>query len=111
MDMQITKEEKAHILALRGKLDAVTAPAYEHQVTALLEAAPCSLIIDFAGLEYISSAGLRVLLATAKRIKAKGMQLHCANVGGAVQEVFDISGFRSILPVHDGIASALDAIG
>lgn len=111
MDIQIAKEEKAHILTLSGKLDGVTAPVYEQQVMALLEADPCSLIIDFAGLDYISSAGLRALLATAKRIKVKGAQFHCANVTGTVREIFDISGFSSILRMHDSVAGALAAIG
>lgn len=110
MQMHITQDVKGHILTLSGKLDAVTAPAYEQQVMALLNAAPCSLIIDFVELDYISSAGLRALLATAKQIKAKGGQLCCANVAGTVKEVFDISGFSAILQIRDSLADALAAM-
>jgi len=110
MHMHLTTDGKAHILTLSGKLDAVTAPAYEQQVTALLDTAPCTLIIDFAALDYISSAGLRALLATAKRITAKGGQLCCANVTGTVKEVFDISGFSAILSIRDSVADALAAV-
>lgn len=110
MDIACITAEKAHIVTLSGKLDALTAPSYEQQVSALLATSPCSLIIDCAQLEYISSAGLRALLATAKRIKGKGAQFHCANVTGTVREVFDISGFSTILQVHDSVAAALAAL-
>lgn len=111
MDIQITQQEKAQILTLSGKLDAVSAPTYEQQVSALIETAPGSLILDFAGLDYISSAGLRALLTTTKRIKAKGGQLYCVNVQGPVEEVFQISGFSTILPLLGSVAEALADIG
>lgn len=111
MNVQVNKDDKGHILTLGGKLDAVTAPAFEQQVNSLLDTAPCSLIIDFAELDYISSAGLRALLATAKRIMIKGGQLCCANVTGTVKEVFDISGFNTILQIRDSVDDAMAAIG
>lgn len=109
MDMRTRSEEKTLVLTLSGKLDAVTAPVYEQRTAALIAAEPRCLVVDFERLEYISSAGLGVLLATAKRFKEKGGQIRCANVKGAVKEVFDLSGFSAIFPLHDSVAGALAA--
>ena len=68
------------------------------------------LVVDFEQLDYISSAGLRGLLVTAKLLKAKGGQVRFANVKGTVKEVFDISGFGSIFQMDDTVAAALAAL-
>jgi anti-anti-sigma factor len=110
MDIQMSKEGSTLVLALTGKLDAVTAPEFEKKVNELLAAESCVLIVDCERLDYISSAGLRALLATAKRSKSRGGQVRCANVTGSVREVFDISGFSTIFPMHDSVAGAVAAV-
>lgn len=111
MDIQTIEKDKAVIMTLNGKLDAVTAPEYEQKVSAVLAKGPCSLIIDFGQLSYISSAGLRALLATAKRIKTRGGQFHCAKVTGTAREVFNISGFSTIFQIWDSVEDALATLG
>jgi stage II sporulation protein AA (anti-sigma F factor antagonist) len=111
MDMETRTADKALVLTLGGRLDAVTAPEFERKATELIAATPGALIVDFARLDYISSAGLRALLATAKRIKAAGGQMLCAGVTGPVKEVFDISGFSAVFQMHDSVVSALAAVG
>ncbi|MDL2322178.1 STAS domain-containing protein [Desulfosarcina sp. OttesenSCG-928-B08] len=111
MHIETTKTGRADILSLNGKLDAVTAPEYEQRVTALLTDTPCFLVIDFTHLEYISSAGLRALLVTAKRIQGKGGQLHFSGVTGEVLKVFEISGFLNIFKIWASVNEALNAIG
>ena len=59
-----------------------------------------SLIFDFANLEYISSAGLRVLIATQKKLKAEDKTLTIKNVNAAVNEIFKMSGFDKILDIE-----------
>ena len=77
-------------------------------VSRFLEALTVLLIpLNFAALEYISSAGLRVLLATAKKLKASGGDLKICSLNDTVQEVFDISGFSSILTVSKDQEEAL----
>ena len=110
MNIQTSKESSAMVVKVTGRLDAVTAPEYEQQFTALITGGETRFVVDFEKLDYISSAGLRVLLATAKQIKAKSGQIHLANIGGAVREVFDISGFGSIFPMHESVVSALNAM-
>lgn len=111
MQIHTTKEAHAIVIALGGKLDAVGTPVYEQAVDELIAAGESCFILDFERLGYISSAGLRALLATAKRLKSKGGQIRCAAVGGMVREVFDLSGFAAIFPMDDTVADALAGLG
>lgn len=110
MEFRITTEGKATVITLTGRLDAVTAPEYEQRVRELIEGGAIRFVVDFQQLDYISSAGLRGLLVTAKLLKVKGGQLRFANVTGTVREVFDISGFKAIFPMDDSVAASLAAI-
>jgi len=92
-------------------MDAVTAPEFEKVIKQLIEEGNKGFVVDFKGLDYISSAGLRALLATAKLLKGKGGQIRFANITGTVKEVFDISGFGSIFQMHDSVAAAVAEIG
>ena len=98
--MTITKKQEgsALTLALEGRLDTMTAPELEAELSTSLEAAE-SLTLDFSDLSYISSAGLRVLLSAHKRMAGKdGMTV--TNVNDVVQEVFDVTGFSDILDIR-----------
>lgn len=110
MKIQTNKEASAMVATITGRLDAVTAPEYEKAVNELIAGGEIAFVFDFGGLDYISSAGLRALLATAKQLKAKGGQVRFANVKGTVKEVFDISGFGAIFPMDDSVAAALAKI-
>ena len=98
--MTISKElnGSALILALEGRLDTMTSPELEAELNKSLDGAD-SLILDFSKLDYISSAGLRVLLSAHKALSAKGgMKLR--NVNEVVQDVFDVTGFSDILDIE-----------
>jgi stage II sporulation protein AA (anti-sigma F factor antagonist) len=110
MEIRTTKEAKATVVAITGRLDAVTAPEYEKKMQELIGGGDVCFVVDFEALEYISSAGLRVLLVIAKLLKAKSGQVRFANVAGTVKEVFDISGFGSIFQIDTTVADALAAI-
>ena len=85
-------------IALEGRLDTMTAPELEAELNQSLSSAE-SLTLDFSKLEYISSAGLRVLLSAHKVMSAKGgMKLR--NVNEIVQEVFEVTGFADILDIE-----------
>jgi stage II sporulation protein AA (anti-sigma F factor antagonist) len=107
MDIQSRQEATTIILTISGRLDAVTAPEFEKKVSDLIAGEATGFIVDFDQVDYISSAGLRALLATAKRLKTKSGRIRFANVRGTVKEVFDISGFGSIFQMDDSVASAL----
>ncbi len=97
--MTITSKKNGTALeiALEGRLDTMTAPELEAELNASLKDAE-SLTLDFSKLEYISSAGLRVLLSAHKAMSAKG-GMKVTNVNEIVQEVFEVTGFSDILTI------------
>ena len=98
--MTITKNLNGTALeiALEGRLDTMTAPELEAELNKSLGGAD-SLSLDFGKLDYISSAGLRVLLTAHKAMAAKGGMKIC-NVNEVVQEVFEVTGFADILTIE-----------
>jgi stage II sporulation protein AA (anti-sigma F factor antagonist) len=107
MHIETRKEGTATVVTVAGRMDAVTAPEYQKRLDSLVEEGNTRIVADFGQLDYISSAGLRSLLTTAKRIKAANGSIRLANVHGAVREVFDISGFASLFPMHGSVTDAL----
>ena len=110
MEFHAKKEGAVSVVTITGRLDAVTASEYESKVTQLINGGDTRIVIDFDGLGYISSAGLRGLLVTAKLVKARSGDVCFANVKGPVKEVFAISGFQSIFKMHDSVAAAVAAL-
>lgn len=84
-------------LAINGRLDTITAPELEAEISNL--DGVTALVLDIAELEYISSAGLRVLLAAQKKMAPQGTMV-IRNVAPAVMEVFEITGFADILTIE-----------
>ena len=85
-------------VALAGRLDTTTAPELEAQLRALLPETS-TLVLDLAALDYISSAGLRVLLVAQKEMNKKKGQLSLIHVNEAVMEVLEVTGFTDILTI------------
>ena len=98
--MTITKNLNGSSLeiAVEGRLDTMTAPELEAELKAMPEGAE-SLTLDFSKLDYISSAGLRVLLSAHKAMSGKG-GMKVTNVNEIVREVFDVTGFSDILVIE-----------
>ena len=111
MNIQTRQEGKTTVVSASGRIDAMTAPAFETSLTDLIQEGRLYLVLDLGGVEYISSAGLRVILASAKSLKSKDGMLLLANAQGPVQEVFDISGFGSVFNIYDSVEAALEAAG
>jgi anti-anti-sigma factor len=97
-----------HIVAVAGNLDSTTSPEAQKALDAVLVSAK-TVAIDFTELDYISSAGLRVLLGAAKQLRASGGTLRMFGLNQSVREVFEISGFSTILAVYPSEAEALGA--
>ena len=98
--MTIEKKVNGNALeiALEGRLDTMTAPELEAELNQSLGGVD-SLTLDFSKLEYISSAGLRVLLSAHKIMSSKG-GMKVTNVNEIVQEVFEVTGFADILNIE-----------
>ncbi len=97
--MEILKEQNGSELTIKlvGRLDTTTAPQLDDVLNASLNGVE-SLILDFEKLEYISSAGLRILLAAQKQMNKQGTMNLC-NVNDDINEVFEITGFSDILTI------------
>ncbi|MBR6451519.1 MAG: STAS domain-containing protein [Lachnospiraceae bacterium] len=91
-------EGKSLVYTLTGRLDTMTAPQLEGDVSASLAGVE-DLSFDCAGLEYVSSAGLRVLLAAQKTMNAQGKMV-LKNVTEEVKEIFEVTGFSDILTIE-----------
>lgn len=100
--MTITKTDKGNNeikIALEGRLDTTTAPDLEAEITDLTDVS--ALELDFTNLSYISSAGLRVLLAAQKKMNTKGKGLMVIkNANDTIKEVFELTGFSNVLKVE-----------
>lgn len=100
MDIETRQETQYVVVAPKGRIDAVTAAEFEAALRDLIGKTGCKcLILNFGGIEYISSAGLRAVLAVAKVLKAGGGVLIFASLRDAVLNVFKIAGFEAMFPV------------
>ena len=106
MELSTRNEQNVVIVEAQGKLNAVTAAEFEKY---LADAAQdqSRLVINMKGVDYISSAGLRALLVTAKTMKAKQGEVLISDLAASVAEVFEISGFSSIFRIFDSEEDAI----
>ena len=98
MTIEKKSEGSTLTLALEGRLDTTTSPDLEEALAASLDGVT-ALVFDFAKLDYLSSAGLRVLLSAQKRMNRQGT-MKLVHVNDAVKEVFEITGFADFLTVE-----------
>lgn len=108
--MQISTRTRndIHIVSISGSLDSSTSPEAQKSLDSVVASAK-KVMLDFSDLDYISSAGLRILLGAAKQLRASGGTLGMFGLNQSVREVFEISGFSSILSVYQSEAEALGA--
>ncbi len=97
--VQIKEEKRADVLLLRfvGRLDALSTPEAEKKVLHSIDLGSSKILMDFSGVDYISSAGMRMLLAVAKRLKTQSGKLTVCSITTNVMDVFKMSGFDHVL--------------
>ena len=107
--MTISRIEHEDIiqLCLAGHLDAATSVDADNELTKMIDEGKIKLLIDLTKLDYISSAGLRVLLVAAKQLQQKNGQIILCSMTVSVKEVFEISGFSSIFKIFPTVDDAL----
>ena len=107
MEIQEGRSGDVLVMAPRGRVDSTTSGDLEQRLLDLLGSGERRIVLDLAGIEYISSAGLRVLLVVAKRLKtAQGDLVLCA-LTPAVRQVFELAGFLSIFQLENSREAAL----
>ena len=110
MNISTRTERDITVVALVGSLDSNTSPQAQQALDAVFAGGGRKLVVDFSGLDYISSAGLRVLLGAAKKLSGAGSALRLFGLNETVREVFQISGFSTILAVVKTEADALKGL-
>ena len=107
---QIT-QERVTVLAPRGRIDTTTSGAVDDAVRGAVDAGARALIVDFRAVDYISSAGLRVFLVLAKRMRDLGGQLVLCEMGQPVRQVFQLAGFVPLFTIASSREAAFDQFG
>jgi len=107
MDFETTKIDAVTVVAMEGNLDTNTSVDAQSHINALIDEGATKLVTDFTKVDFVSSAGLRILLATAKKLGGIGGSLRICGLNEAVNEVFEISGFSTILEVFPSRDNAL----
>jgi anti-sigma B factor antagonist len=110
MEIIESKQNEINIFTLHGRLDSNTSPELEKKLVGAMESGARNMVLDFENLDYISSAGLRIILKTTKDLKrAEGALILCA-MQDYVKEVFEIAGFDSFLPIVPTVDDALSKL-
>lgn len=113
--MEITHKRfnRVDLLSVSGRLDAASAPQFKQSLDSLFEQGRYRLVLDLAGLEYIASPGLRVLIEARKRARdlkitdLEGGDVRIANLPQRIKEVFDLTGFTSLFEIYPDITEAV----
>lgn len=100
---------QASIVELTGRIDNATSATIEVSIASALDASPLALILDFSGVTFVSSIGLRVLLLTAKRCRKQNARLALHSVSPQIVELFALSGLKGFLPMYPSREAALAA--
>jgi anti-sigma B factor antagonist len=113
--MEITHKRlnRVDLLSIVGRLDAASAPQLRQQIETLFDEGRCRLVLDLAGLEYVASPGLRVLIEARKRARDRkltdleGGDVRIANLPPRIKEVFDLTGFTSLFEIFPDTVEAV----
>jgi anti-anti-sigma factor len=110
MDLREEQIQGITVVQVKGRLDSTTSPALGERLSGILGAGKVRLLLDFSQLEYISSAGFRVLLQAAKRADQNASKLVLCGVSGKVAQLFDLGGFLDLFSItttrEEGITAA-----
>ena len=108
MNLNVGEVDGVTVIETTGRLDTATAPELERAGGELIDAGVIRIVLDLSRLEYLSSAGLRVILALAKRLRAAEGELVMCEAGGLVRETLELAGIVGIVPL---CATLDDALG
>lgn len=114
--MEIVEKQQgtAKVIEVAGRIDQSTANRFQELLAPHVDACRAGsapLVLDFSGVDYISSVGLRVLMLAAKQVKAQQGRIAIAVLTPLVAEVFQVSRFNLVFAVHSSVAAAVAALG
>ena len=107
MEIEHRVENEIQIFAIKGRLDAATAPTAEDTIRETMTDDTKRLMFDLSALEYLSSGGLRVILGVAKEIRRRDGKVVLVALKPYVYEIFEVSGFTAMIPIKDTVEEGL----
>ncbi len=110
MELKSTREGSNLIVDVEGRVDGTNAMDFQSALEGAIQQSDQGVVMDMGGLQYISSAGLRVILLVAKSLQKQNAKLLGCSLSESVREIFAISGFDKIVPVHGSREEALQAL-
>ena len=109
MEIKTANNEGKTVIAVNGRVDTSTAPELEQAINREIDAGNRKILLNFSGVTYISSGGLRVLLATAKKLKNPGDKFGICSLAPEVMKILKLAGFTSIFTIYSSEGEALAA--
>jgi anti-anti-sigma factor len=110
VEITVKQQEGVSVVSVAGKLDTLCAPDFQGKLLELIGLGEKIIVLDFMGLQYVSSAGLRSILIGAKKAKSCGGRLCCCGLQPVVKKVFEVSGFSEMIPVFETHQEALEKL-
>jgi anti-anti-sigma factor len=107
VDITTTGRDNATIVSIAGRVDTATAPVLEQAINKEIETGHRHVLLNFTRVSYISSGGLRVLLATAKKLKTPGDKFAICGLSSEVHKILKLAGFTSIFSIYPTEGEAL----
>ena len=107
MEIKTATREGATILSITGRIDTATAPELEHAINKEIEKGNRKILLNFSSVSYISSGGLRVLLATAKKLRNTGDKYALCSLAAEVNKILKLAGFTSIFSIYPSEGEAI----
>jgi len=111
MDINHVKEGEITIIKINGLLDAETATVADKTIKKILEGNCLQMLFDFSALDYLASGGLRVILGAIKELRRKEGQVVLCSLPNFVKEIFEVSGFNSVVPIAKSVESGIEQLG
>lgn len=102
MEFVVTSDGPVTVLSIVGRLDSNSSKELEEKVMEVISSGATKVLMDFSGVDYINSSGLRVLLMAFQHLKKNGGRLHLCGIKDYMNEVFEISGYNEIFPIFPG---------
>jgi anti-anti-sigma factor len=107
--MEITEARRGSFLVVSpsGRMDSATSPQFDRYMSAVIDRGDIAIVVDMAGLEYISSTGLSVFLSSAKKIRRNDGRMALTGLNSRIRLAFEMSGFLRLFPVYPSVDAAL----
>jgi anti-sigma B factor antagonist len=110
MEISVKPLKHVDIVSVNGRIDSATAPEFDNALKGLLEHGRKRIVLDFAGLDYISSAGLRAMLSALKSAKNGGGNLVLVKTNDRIRDTLSLVGFQTLFLQFDDVVDAVDAL-